>query len=244
MNKDNFWLKVKTIFKWIMPEAAIILGGLIFDLVSKAIVENTMELGQTVTIIPKLLNFSYTVNTRAAFGSDFGLGKVLGDKGVMIFFIITTLFAIGFFGYLLFKKPKKGMLYRIAFALIIAGALGNLYDRAFLSGVRDFIQFEYLGLEIFGSTTFAIFNIADVCVVVGTAMLLIYFLFFDPTLKSNKTTPKRETQNEQGEEQAESESDQANFDAQAEEADKLCHSKQVEMSDINSEVQSNEGTLE
>ncbi|MCH5163658.1 MAG: signal peptidase II [Clostridiales bacterium] len=204
------------------------------DLVSKTIVEHTMELGQTVAVIPKLLNFSYTVNTRAAFGSDFGLGKLLGDSGVMIFFIIVTLLAVGFFGYLLFKKPKKGMLYRISFALIIAGALGNLYDRAFLSGVRDFIQFEYLGLEIFGSTTFAIFNIADVCVVVGTVMLLVYFIFFDPTLKSHKGH-KSETQEEQ---------EIANSASQIEETNEVCHIEQDNMTDINSEVQSKERDLD
>ncbi len=183
MKSKEFWEKAKTTLIRILPEIAIILGGLILDLVSKAIVAANMELGQTVTIIPKFLNFSYTVNTRAAFGSDFGLDKIFGGRGTMIFFIVLTVVAVGFFGFLLFKNHKKGILYRISFSLIIAGALGNLYDRIFLSGVRDFIQIEYFGLELFGSKTFAIFNIADSCVVVGTVLLLVFIIFFDKTFK-------------------------------------------------------------
>jgi len=180
-------------------EAAIIVGGLFLDLLSKGIVENTMEYGQTVTVIPKLLNFSYTINKRAAFGSDFGLSNLVGQSGTMVFFIIFTLIAVGFFGYMLFKQPKKGLLYRISLALVIAGALGNLYDRAFLGGVRDFIQIEYLGMTIFGSKTFAIFNIADACVVVGAIMLIVFLIFFDDTFKEKKSKEEVENVNEQSE---------------------------------------------
>lgn len=186
MNKNSFWLKVLAFLKRIMPEAAIILGGLIFDLLSKSIVQNNMNLGQTIVVIPKFLNFSYVLNRQAAFGFDFGLGDVIGEKGTIIFFIIFTIVALGFFGYMLFKKPRRGLLYRISFALVIGGALGNLYDRAVFGYVRDFIQIEYFGLEIFGSTTFAVFNIADACVVVGTILLLIFILFFDETFKDKK----------------------------------------------------------
>lgn len=175
-----------------MPEAAIIVGGLLLDLISKSIIEHTMELGQSVTVIPKLLNFSYTINKRAAFSFDFGLSNVLGEKGVIIFFIIVTVIAVGFFGYLLFKAPKKGMLFRISFALIIAGALGNMFDRIFCEGVRDFIQIEYLGLELFGSNTFAIFNIADSCVVVGAILLVVFYIFFDETLRGSKGSEVKE----------------------------------------------------
>lgn len=200
MNKSNFLKKILSFLKGIVVEIAIILGGIFLDLLSKGIVENTMEYGQTVTVIPKLLNFSYTVNKRAAFGSDFGLSNLVGQSGTMVFFIIFTLLAVGFFGYMLFKKPKKGLLYRISLALVIAGALGNLYDRAFLGGVRDFIQIEYLGMTIFGSKTFAIFNIADSCVVVGAIMLIVFLIFFDDTFKDKKTveqTESDETQKEQ-----------------------------------------------
>lgn len=185
MNKNNFWSKIWAVLRKAILEIAIIVGCLTLDLVSKAIVASNMEIGQTVTVIPKFLNFSYTINKRAAFGSDFGMNNLFGEKGTMIFFIILTLIAVSFFGFLLFRNQKKGLLYRISFSLIIAGALGNLYDRIFLSGVRDFIQIEYFGLELFGHKTFAIFNFADSCVVIGTILLLIFIIFLDKTFKES-----------------------------------------------------------
>lgn len=197
MNKNELKHSLVVIFKWIVLEIAIIFGGLLLDIISKVIVQNTMYEGQSVTLIPKFLNICYVKNDKAAFGSDFGLGKIFGSTGVMIFFIILTFAAVGFFCFLLFKKPKKGMLYRISFSLIISGALGNLVDRLFLGYVRDFIQFEYFGLTIFGEKTFAIFNIADSCVVVGAIMLIVYFLFFDKSFKKEKQTVEAEKPNEE-----------------------------------------------
>ena len=55
--------------------------------------------------------------------------------------------------------------------------------------VRDFIQFEYFGLTIFGSTSFAIFNIADAALCVGVAMFAIYYIFI---YKEPKKDEKKE----------------------------------------------------
>lgn len=243
MNKSDFVTKLKKFFKYIMPEIAIILGGIIVDLVSKAIVEHTMEPRQSVVLIPKFLNISYTTNDRAAFGSDFGLGNLLGDGGVMAFFIIVTVLAVGFFGFLLFKKPKKGMLFRVAFSLIIAGAIGNLYDRVFLGEVRDFIEFEYFGLTIFGQTHFAIFNIADSCVVVGAILLAIYFIFFDPSLKLK---PKKEAQAanaESGEAEAEGEADKTEIEAnKSDDVTKVGQAEESEITEASTELQTEQPT--
>lgn len=195
MSKSNFFQKFKSFILSVIPELAIIVGGFVADIVSKYIVQSTMEIGDSKTLIPKLLNISYTLNENAAFGFDWGLGDSIGQKGVLTFFIIITFLSIGFFAFLLFKKPQKGILFRISFALIIAGAFGNLYDRIVFAYVRDFIEIEYLGLEIFGHTTFAIFNIADSCVVVGAIMLIIYFLFVDKSFfASDKKAESKESQ--------------------------------------------------
>lgn len=186
MNKNSFIEKFLKFLKSILLEVAIIGGGLFLDLLSKGLIAENMNLGDSLTIIPKFLNFTYVLNDKAAFGSAFGLENVLGNSGVMIFFVIFTLLAVGFFGFLLFKKPKKHILYRISFALIISGALGNLYDRITFGYVRDFIQIEYFGLELFGYKTFAIFNFADSCVVVGAILLIVFLVFIDDTFKEKK----------------------------------------------------------
>ncbi len=193
MNKNSFIKKFLKFLKSILLEVAIIGGGLFLDLLSKGLIAENMNLGDSLTIIPKFLNFTYVLNDKAAFGSAFGLENVLGDNGVMIFFVIFTLLAVGFFGFLLFKKPQKHILYRISFALIISGALGNLYDRITFGYVRDFIQIEYFGLELFGHKTFAIFNFADSCVVVGAILLIVFLVFIDDTFKEKKAVERNET---------------------------------------------------
>jgi signal peptidase II len=75
-----------------------------------------------------------------------------------------------------------------ALGLILAGTLGNLYDRVVFGGVRDFMHFF---IERSGKTTFdwPVFNVADCCLVAGAGLLLIQALFFRP----KKDEPVAET---------------------------------------------------
>jgi signal peptidase II len=61
----------------------------------------------------------------------------------------------------------------IALGLILAGTLGNLYDRVVFLGVRDFLQWVYL-------FNFPRFNIADSCLVCGAGLLLLQAFFTTP----------------------------------------------------------------
>ena len=74
MRKSEFTTKLISIIKWIIPEVAIIFGGLLLDLISKLIVQSNMKQGDSVTLIPKFLHITYTFNRNAAFSFDFGLG--------------------------------------------------------------------------------------------------------------------------------------------------------------------------
>lgn len=158
----------------------IVLGlAFVVDLVSKAIVENTMSVGQTVVLIPNFLQFTFCYNDMAAFGGAFGLEKVLSPIAIRVIFVIITFIAVGLFSYFLYRNRGKSKVERIALALIIAGALGNLVDRLFIpAGVRDFIEIVYFGLNIPKlGTSFAIFNIADAALVVGVILFLVYIIF-------------------------------------------------------------------
>lgn len=158
-------------------ELIVLAATVAVDLISKAIVAANIPLNGSVTIIPNLLNFTYIRNYAAAFGSRFGIDKLLGETGTSVFFIVITFVAIGFFGYFMYRNRKGGLLFRLAFALIIGGAIGNLVDRMALGYVRDFVQIVYLGLTLFGSTSFAIFNLADAALCVGVALFLVYYIF-------------------------------------------------------------------
>ena len=136
-----------------------------------------IPLGGSVTVIPNFLYFTYIHNYAAAFGSRFGLDKLFGETGTTVFFIVLTFVAIGFFAYFMYRNRGKSLVYRLAFALIIGGAIGNLVDRMAFGYVRDFVQIVYFGLTIFGQTSFAIFNVADAALCVGVAMFLVYYIF-------------------------------------------------------------------
>lgn len=133
----------------------IILIGL--DQISKVVIETILKLNSSIKVINNFFYLTYTNNYGAAWG-------IMQNK--VWFFILVALVALTFFYNLSynFKLNKRNI---IAFSLVIGGLIGNLIDRFFLGYVRDFIHF-YIG-----SYSFPIFNIADVCVVIGTILLII-----------------------------------------------------------------------
>lgn len=173
------YLKIAKV-EWI-----VILGVLVLDLFSKFLVEKLMTEYQSVTLIPNFLYFTFVYNDKAAFGSAFGLEKVLGAVGIRVMFLIVTAVALGFFFVFLYKFKRGHILAKLSLALIIAGALGNFWDRLFIGKVRDFVEIVYFGLDLpLLGKSFAIFNIADVALTVGVILFAVYFIF---KYKPNKT---------------------------------------------------------
>jgi signal peptidase II len=107
-----------------------------------------------------IIGFRYAENTGAAF-SSFSNGGVILTTVVSLILMGVTLYA-------LFDR-KKSFFKSVCFVMIIGGGLGNLIDRVKMGYVVDFIE-----VRLF---TFAIFNLADILVVVGTIMLFIYFVY-------------------------------------------------------------------
>ena len=200
-----FFFGVIKYIKVAKVELIILFGLLVLDLVTKAVIAGVMTQGESVTLIPKFLHFTYIHNDGAAFGSTFGLDKLLGEKGTTIFFIIFTAIAICFFSYFLYRGRGKHLLNRIALSMIVSGAIGNLVDRIFLGYVRDFVEIEYFGLTIFGSTSFAIFNIADVALTVGVILFAVYciFIYKDPKEKRKEENASESVNVETAEEKDE-----------------------------------------
>lgn len=99
MEKDNKFIRfLRAAWEYIKQarmELLILAGAVILDLVSKAIVDAAMDEYDSVTLIPKFLHITYIHNDAAAFGSSFGLDKVLGQRGVMILFIVISFAAVG-----------------------------------------------------------------------------------------------------------------------------------------------------
>lgn len=105
------------------------------------------------TIIPKILNITYTQNIAGAFG--------MGKRYIIL--ILSIIIIIGLIIYLI-KENEKITNY-IPFVLILSGSIANLIDRIFRGYVIDFID-----IRLFN---FPNFNIADISIVLGIILLII-----------------------------------------------------------------------
>lgn len=131
-------------------------------------VANIPMYGQGPVIINKVLSLTYHQNTGAGW-------SMLEDHPIFLIFM-TVLILIGITVYIVRTKPQS-RLFRWSASLIYAGALSNLADRIFRGFVVDMIQTDFM--------EFPIFNIADCCVVIGSALLCLY-IFTLPDEKHKK----------------------------------------------------------
>ncbi len=112
-----------------------------------------------VVLVPHLLRLETTLNGGAVFGMGQGLSLV---------FVIVSLVALAFVVYVFMTSSRRQWVLHIALGLIMAGAIGNLYDRVFNHGlVRDFIHLQYWRW---------IFNLADAMLCIGVPLLILSWL--------------------------------------------------------------------
>lgn len=130
----------------------------VLDQLTKFIVHSTMNLYDSIQVVPYLLNFTYIKNEGIAFGIYFEGAKT-------IFIVLPILITIYLF-YLLKSEEFQDKFSQIALFLIIAGAVGNIIDRIFRGYVVDFIDFHLNGMHWY------VFNIADSSVTIGLIFLL------------------------------------------------------------------------
>ena len=157
---------------WIIPFAAIALGVIALDQVSKLLILNFLYEGQ-VDLIPGILRFTYVENRGMAFG-------MLADHR-WVFMVFSTI-GIALVGvYLWFYV--KGWLGRTALSLIIGGGIGNMIDRVAYGFVVDFIDFYVFDFWKW------VFNVADSAVCVGAGMFILY-LILDTVKELKKQTAK------------------------------------------------------
>lgn len=137
----------------------IIIGTILLDQVSKWIVlRHLKEIGQK-PVIEGFFHLRYLENRGAAFG-------ILQDQRT--FFIVMTVLIVGGIFLFFIKTPQLNPLLMLSLSLIAGGAIGNFIDRLFLGYVVDFLDFQI----------WPVFNIADMAIVGGQA-LLIYFILKD-----------------------------------------------------------------
>ena len=136
------------------------------DQIVKRAIDFTMEYQSTIPVIDNFFSLYYVRNTGSAFSfladKEWGITALTAISSVMGVLVIVLMG-------IACKKHLK--LLGFAFCLIASGAFGNLIDRVYWKYVIDYLRFD------FGNYTFPIFNLADICAVLGTAILMGIIIF-------------------------------------------------------------------
>jgi signal peptidase II len=133
------------------------------DRVTKNWIIHRIRPGYDIPIIPGVFRLSHVLNTGAAFS----LMENLPPNGVRMGLIGFSIVAAVFVSVLLWRAGHTFSYASIALALILGGAIGNLYDRIRFHHVVDF-----LAVKIY-HYNWPDFNVADSCIVIGACLLMI-----------------------------------------------------------------------
>ncbi|GAA0790253.1 signal peptidase II [Marinobacterium sediminicola] len=138
---------------------------LVVDLFSKYLADSLLTYASPVPLLP-VFDLTLLYNTGAAF-------SFLASAGGWQRWLFVAI-AVGMSGFLLhwmWRTPRSQRCLGIGLALVLGGALGNLFDRSVHGHVIDFISLHW------ANHYFPAFNIADCAITLGTGLLLIDMFF-------------------------------------------------------------------
>ncbi len=168
---------IKNIDYHLRSPSVLFYAGLFFilDRFSKMMIVNNSHC-MPISIIKNFFTITFVKNPGVAFGwfPDWKLPPIM--------MALTMILIISYYS---LKLPEEERMTRWALALLVGGAIGNLYDRVTYGFVVDFFLFH------FGSFDFPVFNIADIIIDLGVFMLFIdiFFLSSDDDSEDFVTTP-------------------------------------------------------
>lgn len=194
----------------ILIAAAVILLVLLIDQWVKYYIKNHFYLGEEVNVMGNWFKLHFTENYGMAFGLEFG-----GKSGKLLL-TLFRLIAIGVIGWYIWSLSRKGTstAYIVSWALIFAGAMGNIidsifygvwfgYDTWFHGRVVDMLYFPIIRTTIPESSPIwaghdfeffsPVFNIADAAISIG---FIIILLFQKQFLQPQSETPETVTTDE------------------------------------------------
>lgn len=138
-----------------------------FDQITKAIILKTMELHQSIPVVPGFFSITHIHNPGGAFGFLANQNQGVRD----LIFLVVSSFAIILIFYFYKNTPKTHSFLAIGLALIFGGAISNLIDRIRLGKVVDFLDFYIKDLH------WPAFNVADSAISIGMVIFVFHILF-------------------------------------------------------------------
>ena len=150
-------------FQGRLPYLVLVAVTLILDRLTKSRIQNRFDLNESASVIDGLFNITYVRNTGVAFGI---FSSISSPAKSVLLSIFTAFAAVVVVTYSV-RSSVQNRLLQVALALILGGALGNLYDRLTYGYVVDFLEFY------FRSYHWPSFNVADTAISVGVALLAL-----------------------------------------------------------------------
>jgi len=127
-------------------------GAVAVDQLLKILVVAFMEPGRSITVIPAVLDITFTTNTGAAFGLLKGSGQLI--------FLVATVVVVLILAWFFYTRHSDSTWSFIALGMVIGGALGNVIDRICRGKVVDFVDLGW----------WPVFNFADMAIVAGVIL--------------------------------------------------------------------------
>lgn len=132
---------------------------LLLDIVSKVLVSKYIVLEKSIKIINDFFYITYVRNTGVAW-------SMFSSKTILVL-LVSSFIILGIILYIYNNRPKN-ILEKVAYSMILGGAIGNFVDRIIYGYVIDFIDIKIFGYD------YPIFNLADSFIVIGVILLVIY----------------------------------------------------------------------
>jgi signal peptidase II len=131
---------------------AVLVFGL--DQFIKWLVQSHMAVGDTIPVWPSVVSIHYIRNPGAAWG-------ILDQAHWLLVLVALAVIAAVVW---IERRHRPGPFVSVGLALVLGGALGNLFDRVFSGTVVDYVYLQFIN--------FPVFNLADVCIDLGVILLL------------------------------------------------------------------------
>ena len=163
-----------------MPFAAAVLL-FVLDRITKDLIKAHVSLWDAWAVIPGLVNIVHTENP----GIAFGMLANLENPWRNVLLIGFSMLVLAIISAVLLRMGGQGMLLRMGLALVMGGALGNLFDRIVHGTVTDFVEFHV------GEHYFPAFNVADSAITIGACLLLLD-MWYSKERKSHTAQVPRE----------------------------------------------------
>lgn len=145
--------------QWFWP---LVIALLVTDCATKRVAEHHLAVGEPYPLVGQVVRFTLSYNTNAAMGIELG-----GRSRRLVLSLLTVAALVGL-GFLYHSSRPAERLRVIGVALVVGGAMGNLFDRLrSTAGVVDFID---VGVR---NVRFWTFNVADMGITIGAVFLLL-----------------------------------------------------------------------